>query len=219
MFGVANSTVTSIAITWISFLSLEWKFLTAWPTRESIMKYRPASFGKYPKTRVVIDCTEFQVEKPKTPTAQISTWSNYKQRNTFKCLLGISPSGAFTFISKLYGGSISDKEITQRSGILTLLEPGDDVMGDRGFNIRDLLTMIGCTLNIPPYSSGKPLTAAQVIRTRRIAAARIRVERAIERLKNFRIIQHTIPLTLKDTVDQIIQVCASICNLHPPLVK
>ena len=44
--------------------------------------------------------------------------------------MGIAPHGAITFLSALYTGSISDKEITRVSGILDLLEPGDTVMAD-----------------------------------------------------------------------------------------
>ena len=78
------------------------------------------------------------------------TFSNYKNDNTFKGLVGISPDGSVTFVSLLYPGCISDKELTKRNGILDLLEPGDSVMADRGFKIEDLL-LIGAKLNIPPF--------------------------------------------------------------------
>ena len=34
-----------------------------------------------------------------------------------KDLIGVSPSGSVTFVSELYDGSISDKEIERKSGI------------------------------------------------------------------------------------------------------
>ena len=39
----------------------------------------------------------------------------------------------------MYGGRITDKELTQRSGLISKLEPGDSVMVDRGFEVDDLL--------------------------------------------------------------------------------
>lgn len=219
VFGVSNTLVTKIFVTWTAFLSLELQHLIHWPTRAQIRCLGVSRIILTQAKRVVIDCTEFQLEKPKTTTAQIQTWSEYKQRNTLKALVGISPSGAFTFVSKLWSGNISDKEITKQSGFLNLLEPGDDVMADRGFRIRDYCTERGCTLNIPPFSKGRPLTSKQVTRTRRIASARIHVERAIERLKNFHFLQKVIPLTVKMTVDNVVMICAAICNLYPKLVR
>lgn len=92
----------------------------------------------YPNTRCIIDATEIFIEMPANPSAQQLTFSNYKNRNTLKALIGITPSGVISFISDLYGGNISDKKLTQFSGLLDLLEPGDAVMADRGFTINHL---------------------------------------------------------------------------------
>ena len=146
----------------------------------------PKSFsGMYPNTRVVIDATEIYVEKPSLPDIQQMTFSNYKNSNTFKVLVGISPSGAIIFISDLYPGSISDKELTRKSGILELLQRGDFVMADRGFDIQDDLTPLGVKLNMPPFLRGKSqLDYKEMVETRRIASVRIHVERAMECIKN-----------------------------------
>ncbi|XP_068676861.1 uncharacterized protein [Montipora foliosa] len=103
-------------------------------------------------TRVIIDCTEFFIEKPSSPSAQKATWSDYKHHNTVKSLVGITPSGAFSFISKLWSRSTSDRRVTQESGLIDLLEEGDQVMADRGFTIRNLLTKKGVKLNMPPFT-------------------------------------------------------------------
>ena len=108
------------------------------------------------------------------------TFSNYKNHNTLKSLIGITPSGAVCFISDLYGGNISDKKLTAECGILKLLESGDAIMADRGFTIEDILPT-GVTLNVPPkLNETGQLTENEHSTTRRIASIRIHVERAIE---------------------------------------
>ena len=67
-------------------------------------------------------------------------------------LVGIMPSGAITFLSKLYSGSISDPAIVKQSKFVDKIEEGDDVMAVRGFNIRHLLLKKKATLNIPSFS-------------------------------------------------------------------
>ena len=48
--------------------------------------------------------------------------------------------------------------------------------------------------------------------------ARIHVERAIARIKDFRVLQGAIPITMKDMLDDIFIICAAFTNLAPPLV-
>lgn len=57
------------------------------------------------------------------------------------------------FVSVLYGGHASDKEIVKACGIVNLIEPGDLVMVDKGFEIQDLLATRKVVLNIPPFTS------------------------------------------------------------------
>ena len=45
-------------------------------------------------------------------------YSQYKSSNTFKLLIALSPILNFNFVSKLYSGRISDKEIVNVSGFL-----------------------------------------------------------------------------------------------------
>lgn len=55
--------------------------------------------------------------------------------------------------------------------------------------------------------------------TRRIASARIHVERKMEQIKNFRILQGILPISLSSKADAIFFVCSALTNLLPPLVK
>lgn len=94
------------------------------------------------------DCTEIFIERPTNLTARARTWSNYKHDNTAKYLVGITPAGAVSFLSKGRGGRVSDKQMTLESGLLDLLEPRDEILADRGFLIRDELAAYGATLRI-----------------------------------------------------------------------
>ena len=133
-----------------------------------------------------------------------------------KVLIGIIPSGAIVFVSPTYEGSISDKKLVERSKLLDLLEIGDEIMADKGFDIQDLL---GVKLNIPPFlNSGTQFSSDNILRTKKIAQLRIHVERAIGRIKEFWIFQPTIPASMWDSVNELVYVCATPCNFSPPLV-
>ena len=218
-FGVSQSTVSRIIITWINFLYLQLKQIPLWSPKALVMSYMPKAFKeKYPSTRVVIDATEVFIEQPALPELQQLTYSNYKNHNTFKGLIGISPSGVVTFVSDLYPGSISDKELTRRSGLLELLQPGDSVMADRGFSIEEDLALVGARLNIPPFLRGKDqLSENELVEARRIASLRIHVERSMEQIKNFHIFDKLLPPSLIDTSNQIFFICAVLTNFNPPL--
>ena len=141
--GILVPTVSHICITWINFLYWKLKKLLLWPKREMVKSYMPRVFKDlYPTTRVVIDATEVFVETPSLPELQQMTFSSYKNHNMFKGLIGISPGGAIT-VSNLFPGSVSDKPLTQKSGLLDVLEEGDSVMADWSFDIQDVLTPLG----------------------------------------------------------------------------
>ena len=63
------------------------------PPWSVVRKYMPEVFKKqYPNTRVIIDATEFAIERPSSLLSKSSTFSNYKNRNNIKALIGITPT-------------------------------------------------------------------------------------------------------------------------------
>ena len=155
---------------------------------------------------------------PSSCRSQSVTFSNYKHHNTAKGLLGISPNGYPSFVSSLYVGRTSDKKLTNDCGILTLLEEGDQLMADRGFDIEGDLP-VGVTLNIPAFLNGKDqLTLEEETSTRKIASVRVHVERAISRIKNYRILHQVVPLTMAQDLEKIWSVCSYLTLFFPPLI-
>ena len=80
-------------------------------------------------------------------------------------------------------------------------------MADKGFTIREMLKEINVDLNLPPFLNGKQLTADEVLKGRRIASLRIHVERAIRIIKEYHILQETIPISLARLTNQVVFVC------------
>ena len=146
---------------------------------------------------MILDCTEIKCQMPSSLFLNSRLFSSYKNHTTLKGLIGIAPSGAIIFLSQLYTGSISDGEIVERSGILDLpFSEGDDIMADKGFAIEDLLPL-GVPLNISPFvGQAQQMSPEDVVKTQGIAALRIHVERAINKIKNFHIWDKVTPVVI-----------------------
>ena len=217
--NIYQSQVSNIWITWLDFLYRRLRAINIWPSRALIDRTMPKSFKEHhPQTRVIIDCTEIFTEMPSAPITQSVTFSSYKHHNTAKGLIGISPAGKVTFVSELYCGRTSDKQLTMDCGILDLLKSGlDEIMADRGFNIEsDLPERV--SLNIPPFlGSDGQLGIENEVKTRRIARQRIHVERTIGKIKIFRILHQVMPLSMAADLSKIWIICCYLTLLTKPL--
>ncbi len=99
-----------------------------------------------------------------------------------------------TFVSQLYCGQISDPEITLKSGLCDLLQEGDKLMADKGFDIQDILAERGVVLFVPPKRKPRQvqLSKEEVFETQMIARVRIHVERAIKCVKGWHIFDQSL---------------------------
>lgn len=216
LFGIAPGTASRIFITWILFLEKELSFLLALPTVLDLKGiYIPKSFQPFENLRGIIDCTEFYIEKPGRISSQRSTFSSYKSRNTFKLFISISPIPHINFVSNLYSGSISDKELTKQCGFIEQLNASDVIMADKGFNVQGLLA----PKHAPPVMTKGKISSKATTMTRRIATVRVHVERMIRKLKCSELIRGVIPLTLKPYASSIIRVSACLVNLNPIIIN
>jgi len=221
-FGVSRATVSNIVKTWICVLhEILYKGVLVANGIPSVDKNKtclPTCFSTFSGCRIILDCTEVQCAIPNNSMAQQrQTFSAYKQRNTFKVLVGVAPNGVITFISSLYPGSTSDKSIVAHSGVLEQMVPGDMIMADKGFVMQDLLPS-GVSLNVPPFLKNHRFTKEEAQLTTTIARARIHVERAIARIKTHHILRF-IPKHYRNLATKIFQVCACLVNMQAPILK
>ena len=219
-YDCSLSTVSRTLITWANFLYFLLGSQPIWPSREILKEFQPSVFKElYPSVRVILDRTELKCQTPTALLLNSQMYSVYKDHKTFEALVGITPYGAVSFLSTLYTGYISDKEITERSGILPLLDEGDEVMADKGFIISQLLSEQKAKLVIPLFltSERSQFEEAEVQDTQQIARLRIHVERAIRRIKENHLFDRVLPLSLAGTINQIWTVSCLLTNFKGPL--
>ena len=228
-FNVAEATISNTFISWLNLLFVQLGTLKIWPHRNVILEHMPKKFKEdYPNNIIIIDCTELKIQCPSSLVIQSQSYSNYKSTNTLKSLVGVDSMGGFMFVSQLYTGSISDKQIVSRSGFLDLLSrkkevseisEGDSIMADKGFDIGGDLQKIGLQLNIPPFLKEKPqFDQSEVIRTQTIAKHRIHVERAIGKVRRFLIFNSRLPISSLGTINQLWTVCCLLSNFMDPIL-
>ncbi|XP_047135308.2 uncharacterized protein LOC101238062 [Hydra vulgaris] len=219
-FGFSEPTVTRIYRSWLPIITENVKFLIVWPEKHVLRRNLPTSFRKkFYNCVAIIDCMEILIERPFSLHARAQTWSNYKNNNTIKYLIGITPSGGVSFLSPGWGGRVSDKEISIKSGFLEKITHGDCVLADRGFTLVDEFATKRGILKIPKFTKGKKqMFSAVVDESRQIAHVRIHVERVIGRLRKFRILQNIISLTQVDLLDDVMVIITSLVNINSSVV-
>lgn len=137
-----------------------------------------------------------------------------------KALVGITPSGATAFISELYLGSISDKKITAKSGLLNHLQQDVEVMADKGFLIQDELASVGAVLTMPAFlKERKQFSKEEAAKNKKVACLRFHVERCMERIKNWHILDSKIPISLAPFASDIFIAIAALTSFQPPLIS
>ena len=229
LFDTSSSTVSRIFSHVINVMYVRLvPVLVRWPAREELRLSLPYSFRRsFDKCACIIDCFEIFIERPKDLIARAQTYSSYKSHNTMKYLIGITPQGTVSFISKGWGGRTSDKYVTENSGFLDNILPGDVILADRGFAMEESFGLYLGVLKIPAFTKGKQqLDPIEIENTRGLAAVRIHVERVIGYVrKKYTILSSTISHSLLEhngetvmPLDKIVHVCCALTNVSESVV-
>uniref|UniRef100_A0A8C4ESW1 THAP-type domain-containing protein n=1 Tax=Dicentrarchus labrax TaxID=13489 RepID=A0A8C4ESW1_DICLA len=209
-FHIPQSMASKIFSYWIDRLEEVLLPLIPWLPKETIRATSPEAFKKnFPNTTCILDCSEILFQKPKVVNSSKESYSHFSSDNKVKYLVAIAPCGLIMFISPVYGGRCSDKFISMDSGILDHLKPGDEVMADRGFNIKKLLLDRGVKLVMASFTKKRCQLPEEV---------RVHVGRAISRLKVYKILSEVVSSTMAPKIDKILRICAALVNLRPDLI-
>ncbi|XP_025764151.1 uncharacterized protein LOC112847211 [Oreochromis niloticus] len=102
LFHVSHKTLSSIFADTIDVLYARLGALVHWPERHCLQATMPPqfteTFGK--RVAIIVDCFEIRTERPSNLKARAQTYSHYKGTHTIKYLIGITPQGAISFISR-----------------------------------------------------------------------------------------------------------------------
>ncbi|KAE8738530.1 hypothetical protein FOCC_FOCC015984 [Frankliniella occidentalis] len=192
MFDHAGTYLGKICYTWTRKLSLDFKTLqkSIFVSANNQSKNPPDCYAPFPNVRCVIDCTEFKVQIPDNLEQASNMFSAYKGGETVKVLVATSVYGGLCFVSEAADGSISDRQLLLKSGLLDFLKPGDAIMADKGFDIEADLNERGIDLLIPSFlGNRKQFTQRELMLNKAIATARVHVERFIKYVKDFRLVR------------------------------
>jgi hypothetical protein len=219
--------VGHIITTWTDYLYNYLGNINIWPHRDIIFLNTPPDFTKdYPNTIIILDGTEIRSQTPSSLVRQSQYYSQYKSGTTVKALIGCDPKGSIIFISQLFTGNISDKDICHRSHLFEILrekiesghiKKGDTVMVDKGFSIRDELESLGLKLNIPAMANSEQFAAEEVADTRKIASKRIVVEQVIRKVKSYKILKGVASIMDMSQYNQVYTICCMHSNFRVTL--
>ena len=133
-------------------------------------------------TDLVIDATEFQFQSASNFELNSLMFLNYKNTQTGKALVEISPHGGGILFSDIFPGLISDSKITEECGAVHLVEREHEIMSDRGFSIQELCASRDITLNRPKEKENDQFMEVDVATNFDIVGTRIHFEQFIGRV-------------------------------------
>ena len=165
------------------------------------------------------DCTDVRCGKPGgNLQLQKAFWSEYRHSYTLKTMICVLPSGVITYCSPFYPGRSSDRDIFVQS-LLPQLLPGTEVAVDKGFLIHDDTSPLGIKLLLPAIRDGSSqFTTYEIMMSKVQSAARVHVERANEKIKNWKILNY-IPSAYLDLSSAILLVVCGLSNLQTSILK
>ena len=94
-------------------------------------------------------------------------------------------------------------------------------MGDKGFLIQAEFREKGIAFHVPSFlGSDRPqFSKEELLVSEDISTVRVHVERIIQRIRCYHILDGKLPLSMKPVAEQLFTVCSFLTNFQSPIVK
>ncbi|XP_050555176.1 uncharacterized protein LOC118280709 [Spodoptera frugiperda] len=128
MFGISKTDVTTVVITWVSFISDFWSTLDLWPTPAQVNMHMPSPFkgntSPSPSTSILLENNDISIQKNDKEDARKVAFSQYRIKNIIKFLIGCSTEGLVTYSSEVADDSSPNGQSTSK-GVISCVIPFD----------------------------------------------------------------------------------------------
>lgn len=201
---------------WAVFLATLFESLDLSPLPGFVDSLLPTVFRNsacFSETEILGDATETWIGQSEDFEVNNITFSNYKNHTTGKTSVWIYPHGGLMSCSDTYPGSISDKDLTEQSGVLDKVNQGKIVLTDKGFDIAELCFEKGVLHNRPPMKLDSQYEQAEISENFDVATLRIYNENFIGRMRDWTILNSCWPMARIDILGYCFKIFAHIVNL------
>ncbi|XP_063625578.1 uncharacterized protein LOC134797280 [Cydia splendana] len=225
-FEIPSSEITNMFVKGIECLANFFQNLIYLPAPDQIQAQLPHEFKvRYPNVQCILKSLEIEIKTSPDPLHQAQTWSEEKYGSTLKYLIGCTPNGFVAFVSKGYGGGISDKDILERSNLTNILPLNAVVMTEWQKNsfvgVESYLMTKGVRLlrpNHPGINSSTEPAQEQVAQAKAIEFLRVHLERMTKRLRRFGMLSEVRSKYI-GYMDHVLIIACGLVNLQATLTK
>ncbi|XP_063437371.1 uncharacterized protein LOC134718651 isoform X1 [Mytilus trossulus] len=229
-FCVSKIKAKNIFCAWLYQISDRFQEVYTWPHRETLKAQVPRHFQQnFPSTFVLLKRIKIKVFQERNRANCSSLPRDQASQKSEKArhgILAVDPRGSVIGCSQLVAGNLSDSDLFENCGLkrqlVTLMNNGKLDNGDgilcEGLDIEKDLNDIGLKLNNVAFMKCDISDQLKtMLQKQHVQNHKILVDKAVNRLKKFRIISQTVSSTLSASCDKIFQVTAFLTNFQPPL--
>lgn len=216
MTSTSESTQSRIFSAWAVFLFTVFDAIDLSPLPGEVSSLLPRDFwaSGFQDTVLLGDCTENWISSSKNYDISSATFSSYKNHDTGKTGIWITPYGSLVVCTDSYPGSITDNDLTSDCGVLDMIkEKGTTVLTDKGFGIEDLCHSKGLLHNCPPLKFDTQYEESDISKNLDVATLRIYNENYIGRMRDWSTLNACWPKSRCDILGCVYKVFAHIVNM------